>query len=82
MRTTCTLCAYQPSSLICHTLLFAASSLRRSLQGKTRDVGLYAEPSGNRRRTLYWRRGLWLTPACERHLADKHVALLTSARSC
>ena len=51
MRTTYTLCAYQPSSLICHTLLFAASSLRRSLQGKTRDVGLCAEPSGNRRRT-------------------------------
>ena len=51
MRTTYTLCAYQPSSLICHTLLFAASSLRRSLQGKTRDVGLCAEPSGTRRRT-------------------------------
>ena len=47
MRTACTLCACQPSSLICHTLLFAASSLRRSLQGKTRDVGLCAEPSGN-----------------------------------
>ena len=43
MRTTYTLCAYQPSSLICHTLLFAASSLRRSLQGKTRDVGLCAD---------------------------------------
>ena len=48
MRTTYTLCAYQPSSLICHTLLFAASSLRRSLQGKTRDVGLCAEPSANK----------------------------------
>ena len=87
VRTVCAplvhdLCACQPSPLICHTLLFAASSLRRSLQGKTRDVGLCAEPSGNRRRTLYRHRGLWLTPTCVRHLADTHVALLTSARSC
>ena len=27
----------------------------------------------------YWSCGLWLTPACVRHLAGKHVALLTSA---
>ena len=80
MRTTYTLCAYQPSSLICHTLLFAASSLRRSLQGKTSDVAVCRakrQPPAH-----YWSRGLWLTPACVRHLADKHVALLTSARSC
>ena len=30
----------------------------------------------------YWNRGLWLTPACVRRLAGKHVTLLTSARSC
>ena len=27
----------------------------------------------------YWSCGLWLTPACVRHLAGKHVALLNSA---
>ena len=30
----------------------------------------------------YWSCGLWLTPACVRRLAGKHVTLLTSARSC
>ena len=82
VRTVCAplvrdLCACHPSSLICHTLLFAASSLRRSLQGKTRDVAVCRakrQPPAH-----YWSRGLWLTPACVRHLAGKHVALLTSA---
>ena len=38
---------------MCHTLLFAASSFRRSLQGKTResDVGCVQSQSSNRQRT-------------------------------
>ena len=45
----------------CSLLPPAPRSLRRSLQGKTSDVGLCAEPGGNRWRTLYRHRGLWLT---------------------
>ena len=59
-------------------------SLRLPCSGKParQDTrrGLCAEPSSNRpAHTLYRRRGLWLTPACVRHLSGKHVALLTSA---